>query len=71
MTARAVHWNEGMFLRPHHLQAAQRYASAHLHRSSLFDQHYNWGLRSLDIDKEALANAQTQADQVMRAAGYY
>ena len=56
MTARAVHWNEGMFLRPHHLQAAQRYASAHLHRSSLFDQHYNWGLRSLDIDKEALAN---------------
>src|SRR5262249_21505122 len=56
MTARAGHWNEGMFLRPHHLQAAQRYASAHLHRSSLFDEHYNWGLRSLDIDKEALAN---------------
>ncbi len=56
MTARAVHWNEGMFLRPHHLQAAQRYASEQLHRSSQFDQHYNWGLRSLEIDKEALAN---------------
>src|ERR1700730_835396 len=56
MTARAVHWNEGMFLRPHHLQAAQRFASEQLHRSSQFDQHYNWGLRSIDIDKEALAN---------------
>ena len=56
MTARAVHWNEGMFLRPHHLQAAQRYTSEQLHRSSQFDQHYNWGLRALDLDKEALAN---------------
>ena len=24
MTARAVHWHEGMFLRPHHFQAAER-----------------------------------------------
>jgi type VI secretion system protein ImpJ len=56
MTARAVHWNEGMFLRPHHLQAAQRYASGQLHRSSQCDQHYNWGLRSFELDKEALAN---------------
>jgi type VI secretion system protein ImpJ len=56
MTARAVHWNEGMFLRPHHLQAAQRYTSEQLHRSSQFDQHYNWGLRAIDLDPEALAN---------------
>ena len=26
MASRAVHWHEGMFLRPHHLQAAQRHA---------------------------------------------
>src|SRR5437667_9973800 len=56
MTARAVHWNEGMFLRPHHLQAAHRFTSDQLHRSSQFDQHYNWGLRAIEIDKEALAN---------------
>jgi type VI secretion system protein ImpJ len=56
MTARAIYWNEGMFLGPHHLQAAQRYSSEQLHRSSQFDQHNNWGLRSIDIDNEALAN---------------
>jgi len=45
-----------MFLRPHHLQAAQRY-SFHLgHTSEKWDLHYNWGLRSIDLDREALGN---------------
>jgi type VI secretion system protein ImpJ len=56
MTARAVHWNEGMFLRPHHLQAAQRYTSDQLHRNAQFEQPYYWGLRIFEVDKEALAN---------------
>jgi type VI secretion system protein ImpJ len=45
-----------MFLRPHQLQAAQRHA---LHLADLnekWDQHYNWGLRSFDLDHDALAN---------------
>ncbi len=56
MTAREVHWHEGMFLRPHQLQAAQRHASTQLHTSSLWDQHYNWGLRAIEVEPDALAN---------------
>src|SRR5262249_15470854 len=56
MTARPVHWHEGMFLRPHHFQAAQRHASGDLHRSARWDLHHCWGLRSIDLDLDALAN---------------
>ena len=55
MTA-AVHWYEGMFLRPHHFHAAQRYFVDLSRRNHNWDLHYNWGLRSIDLDYEALAN---------------
>jgi type VI secretion system protein ImpJ len=56
MTVRAVHWHEGMFLRPQHFQQAQQYG---LHMAQLgdkWDSHYNWGMRSVEIDTDALAN---------------
>jgi type VI secretion system protein ImpJ len=56
MATRAVHWYEGMFLRPQHFQAAQRYTAAQLDRSGKWDLHYNWGLRSLQLNTAALAN---------------
>lgn len=56
MTIRAVHWHEGMFLRPHQLQAEQRYTAYLTQRSAKWDMHYNWGLRAIEIDLEALAN---------------
>ena len=56
MTARAVHWHEGMFLRPHHFQAAMRHWDHLAHRGEKWDVHYNWGLRTLDLDLDALAN---------------
>jgi type VI secretion system protein ImpJ len=56
MTSRAVHWHEGMFLRPHHFQASHRYLVDLARRNDHWDVHYNWGLRSIDIDAEALAN---------------
>jgi type VI secretion system protein ImpJ len=56
MTAREVHWHEGMFLRPQHLQAAQRHL-AHLgHVNGRWDHPFNWGLRAFVLDREALAN---------------
>lgn len=55
-TNRPVHWHEGMFLRPHHLQAAQRQLSDLSSRVSKWDLHYNWGLRSLDLDLVSLKN---------------
>ena len=56
MTARAVHWHEGMFLRPHHFQAAERSYQELAARKARWDVHHNWGLRRLDFEREALAN---------------
>jgi type VI secretion system protein ImpJ len=56
MTTRAVHWHEGMFLRPQHFQAAHRYLVDVGRRNHNWDLHYNWGVRSIDLDQEALAN---------------
>src|SRR5262245_49415880 len=56
MTSRPVHWHEGMFLRPHHFQAAQRYQAREAHRSHRWDVHHNWGLRHIELDRDALAN---------------
>lgn len=56
MTTRAVHWHEGMFLRPQHFQAADRHALHVANQSEKCDQHYNWGLRAIDIDRNALTN---------------
>src|SRR5947209_12095281 len=57
MASRAVHWHEGMFLRPHHMQAAQRHADDLVSLGAKWDLHYNWGLRSIDVDLDALANS--------------
>jgi type VI secretion system protein ImpJ len=56
MTDDAVHWYQGMFLRPHHFQQAERHAASEARRSSRWQVHHNWGLRSIDIDRDALAN---------------
>lgn len=56
MAVRPVHWHEGMFLRPHHFQAAQRFNSHLDNLSEKWDHHYNWGLRAIDLDTDALAN---------------
>ena len=55
MTARAVHWHEGMFLQPHHFQADHRYLTARTHRAMSWPVHHTWGLRSVEIDTDALA----------------
>jgi type VI secretion system protein ImpJ len=52
----AVYWHEGMFLRPHHFQAAERHYTDQLRRSARFDVHHGWGLRAIDIDDAALRN---------------
>ncbi len=56
MAFRAVHWHEGMFLRPHHMQTANRHALYLANQSEKWDHHYNWGLRAFDLDKDALSN---------------
>lgn len=55
-----VHWYEGLFLRPQHFQAADRYWTELLQTSEQWDHPYNYGLTSLEYSKEALANHQFQ-----------
>ncbi|HMO36798.1 MAG TPA: type VI secretion system baseplate subunit TssK, partial [Gemmatales bacterium] len=55
MNRPAVHWHEGMFLRPHQFQAAEHHQAQVLFRQARCDQHYYWGLRKLVIDPDALA----------------
>ena len=57
MTIQAeVHWHEGMFLRPQHFQASTRYQIQQGVRSGQWTVHYSWGIRSIDLDQDALAN---------------
>jgi type VI secretion system protein ImpJ len=56
MTANAVYWYEGMFLQPHHLQAAERHQAYVTQLGSKWDLHHNWGLRSVELREDALAN---------------
>jgi type VI secretion system protein ImpJ len=50
-----VHWYEGLFLRPHHFQAADRYLAELLQTSLEFDHPYSYGIRSIQIDTGRLA----------------
>jgi type VI secretion system protein ImpJ len=45
-----------MFLRPHHLNAAQQHGEQLVTQNAKWDLHYNWGLRSIELDQDALAN---------------
>lgn len=56
MSEHAVRWHEGMFLTPQHFQAADRWNGRQRQLGSQWDQHYNWGLRAIEIDHDALAN---------------
>lgn len=56
MTTRSVHWHEGMFLRPQHFQSAGRHSESLLALNAKWECHHNWGLRSIELDLDALAN---------------
>ncbi len=55
-----IHWTEGMFMRPQHFQAADRYWAEQLQVTTQWDHQYGYGLRDLEFSREALANHQLQ-----------
>jgi type VI secretion system protein ImpJ len=55
-----VHWSEGMFLRQHHFQAADRFWAETMASSERWDHSYNYGLRKIDLAQEAIGNFQVQ-----------
>ena len=42
-----VNWYEGLFLRPHHFQAAERYWAEKIQTSEQWDHPYGYGLLSM------------------------
>ncbi|WP_334159379.1 type VI secretion system baseplate subunit TssK [Oryzomicrobium sp.] len=50
-----VLWGEGMFLRPQHFQQQARFVDAQLAKTARLTHIHPWGLRRLDIDRDALA----------------
>lgn len=51
-----VFWGEGMFLRPHHLQTAERYGEEQLAKEISRIQPFAFGLQSLDVAPDQLEN---------------
>ncbi len=52
----SVHWSEGMFLRPHHFQASDRYLAELTGIHSQIDHPYGYGVFRVSISEEAIAN---------------
>jgi type VI secretion system protein ImpJ len=52
----SVHWSEGMFLRPHHFQASDRYWSEMSGLHSRMDHPYGYGVFNVSVSQEAIGN---------------
>jgi len=59
-----VHWYEGLFLRPQHLQSADRSWAERVRLSQQWDLPYNYGLHALHFSEEALANHHFEAEKL-------
>ena len=57
-----VHWSEGLFLRPHHFQAAERFWTELSQTGQHWDHQYDYGIRKLELSDEAIANYQLQVN---------
>ncbi len=58
-----VAWLEGMFLRPHHLQAAERSIAEDTKTHVKLDHGYSYGLRRISFSREAIANGQFELSE--------
>jgi type VI secretion system protein ImpJ len=61
-----VHWSEGLFLRPHHLQQDDRYLETAIESRVRYISPYPWGFARLEIDRDL---AQQSKFGLRRAAG--
>lgn len=59
----AVHWYEGMFLLPHHLQADGRWRNHVLDASLRLSRPFAWGVLELSFSREALENFVLRLDE--------
>lgn len=59
-----VHWYQGLFVRPQHLQAADRHWSEASHTSQHWDHPYGYGLHSFSYSKDALASGHFRVEEL-------
>ncbi|PAY21505.1 type VI secretion system baseplate subunit TssK [Rhodopirellula sp. SM50] len=59
----SVAWLEGMFLRPHHMQAAERSIDENARQHVALDHGYNYGIRQISFSREAIANGQFELSE--------
>lgn len=57
-----IHWSEGMFLRPHHLQGGQRWLETVLRTGLDSVRAFAWGFSSLQVAVEPLENFTLRLD---------
>ncbi len=60
----AVHWHEGLFLRPHHLQAWDRHWQENTTASQRWASPYGYGVADITINRDALAAGFFQLDSI-------
>jgi len=56
MAVPSIYWQEGMFMWPHHMQQEVRLQGERGRLSHKWNVQHNWGLRSLELDSDALKN---------------
>ncbi len=56
MRNQQINWSEGLFLRPHHFQSADRYWHELVGLSSKLDRGFNYGLYRFELNEDALDN---------------
>lgn len=59
-----VLWGEGLFLRPQHFQQQDAYHEGQIRQALLTAQPFGWGLRSLEIDQEALSRGTLRIERI-------
>lgn len=55
-----IHWQEGLFLQPHHLQVMQRFLLERIRSDRRLAWPYSWGVVDAELSTEALKNNRVQ-----------
>jgi type VI secretion system protein ImpJ len=64
MSMSPVHWHEGLFLQPHHLQRQARVVEQGRASDRAMSRPYPWGVLDLKLSTDALANGQVRLERL-------
>lgn len=64
MTPNKILWGEGLFLRPQHFQLQDARHEASIRKAMLAAEPFAWGVRALELDRDALASGTLRIDRL-------